>query len=109
MKLTDTCQDFPNFWGCPGGKCIGNELPEDTVKREIKERVKLDFTPTNLFSVGKFRDRLQYRFFGEFKGKIITTNKVKEWRWATFEEAMRLNLAFDYRIILKKLYAQGYL
>jgi len=43
----------PNKWEFPGGKIEGNEMPFETVTREIKEEFKLTIQPQSL--IGTFR------------------------------------------------------
>ena len=57
VKRSDYTPTFPHTWACPGGRGDEGELPENAVVREVKEEVDLDFKPSKLYAMGKYKDR----------------------------------------------------
>ncbi len=109
-RLNDPSVLYPSHWACPGGREKPNESPEEVVIREVKEEVNLDFNPTKLFSTGKYKDRILYRFLGKWSGHIrIQKKELTDWKWFSYEDAIELDLAFDYESIIQKLHNEGYL
>ena len=104
LKRSNYTKVFPECWACPGGRAEPNETPEQNVVREVKEEIDLDFKPTQLFATGKYQDRELYRFLGEWKGKIkIQKEEIDDCKWFSYDEAVKLELALDYREIIEKL------
>ena len=48
LQRSDYTQNFPDHWGCPGGRAEPNETAEENVIREVKEECNLDFVPTKI-------------------------------------------------------------
>lgn len=110
IKRNNYTDKFPGCWGCPGGRADKDESPEQAATREVKEEVNLEFKPTRLFSTSKNKDRDFYRFLGEWKGKIkIQAEEIDDYKWFSYSEAVKLELAFDYREIIEKLHKEGLL
>jgi len=104
VKRSDYTKTFPKTWACPGGRGYEGETPEQTVVRELKEEVNIDFKPKRLFKVGKYEDRDLFRFLGEWSGKIkIQKEEITEYDWFSYEKATNLNLGFDYKEIIYML------
>ncbi len=104
IKRSNYTPSFPKHWACPGGRAEPNESPEQNVIREVKEEINLDFKPTKLFATEKYQDRDLYRFLGDWKG-IITIQKeeIDDYDWFSYDDAVKLELAFDYKKIIEKL------
>ena len=99
-KRSEYTSAFPNCWTCPGGRADGNETPEETVTREVKEEIGVEFTPTKLFAKGKWKDRNLFRYLGDWNGEVkVQENEVSEWNWFSYDETIKLKLA----LIIKKL------
>lgn len=104
VKRSDYTKAFQKCWACPGGRANEGETPEQAVVRELKEEINLDFKPKKLFAIGKWEDRDLYRFLGDWSGEIkIQQEELTEYDWFSYEDAVKLDLAFDYREIIEKL------
>jgi mutator protein MutT len=107
VKRSDYIKAFPKCWACPGGRADEGETPEQAVVRELKEEINLDFKPTKLFATNKWKDRDLYRFLGDYSGKIkLQEEELTEYNWFSYEDAVKLDLAFDYREIIEKLHKE---
>lgn len=107
LQRSDYTQNFPDHWGCPGGRAEPNETAEENVIREVKEECNLDFVPTKILKTGIWQERKFYRFLGSWSGEIkIQEKEVVNFGWFSYEEAVQLNLSFDYKEILDLLYSK---
>ena len=105
LKRSNYTERYPGFWGCPGGRAEQNETAEQNVIREVKEECNLDFTPIEIIKTGVWLEKKYYRFLGNWSGEIkIQEEEVLDFNWFTFEKAMQLQLAFDYKEIVELLY-----
>ena len=105
LQRSNYTQMYPGFWGCPGGRAEKNETAEQNVIREVKEECNLDFTPIEIIKTGVWLEKKYYRFLGNWSGEIkIQEEEVLDFNWFTFEKAMQLQLAFDYKEIIELLY-----
>jgi ADP-ribose pyrophosphatase YjhB (NUDIX family) len=99
---------YPGCWACPGGKAETGETPEENVIREVKEETNLNFKPTELLLTSYQEGRKMFRFLGTWSGEIILQEEeVVDYGWFTFDEALRLDLAFDYRNVIAVLNNRG--
>lgn len=104
LQRTRFSKRYPNHWGCPGGKALPFETPEENAIREIKEECNLDFTPTEILKIGHWNGKKFYRFLGDWEGNIkIQEEEVQNYKWCTFEEAKQLEISFDFEEILDLL------
>ncbi|HEY9170372.1 MAG TPA: NUDIX hydrolase [Lutibacter sp.] len=104
LQRSHYTQNYPEYWGCPGGRAEDGETAEQNVIREVKEECNLDFTPTEIIKTGIWQDREYYRFLGNWTGDIkIQELEVLNYAWFSFNQASKLNLAFDYREIIQLL------
>jgi len=105
---------FPWFWTLPSWKQEGDEKAEEVAIREVKEEVGLDFVPTELFhsSVLSYNDTYikTFRYIWTYSWVIRLQEEEAQWYgWYTFEDALKLELAFDYKDLINKLHIQHYL
>ena len=108
QKRSKYTKVFPLCWTVPGGRSEDGEKPEETVVREVKEETHLDFIPTKMYYRSTWEDRDCFRFLGTFSGEVkIDTVEVLEHGWFSYEGAMKLKLAFDYKDIIEKLFEDG--
>jgi len=104
LQRSNYTQNYPGYWGCPGGRAEKGETAEENVIREVKEECNLDFIPTKIIKTGIWKERKYYRFLGNWSGEIsIQEDEVIDFNWFTFHEAIQLNLSFDYREVIEIL------
>jgi len=105
IKRSGYTKAFPNCWAFPGGRAEKDETPEMAVIREVKEEINIEFKPKKLYYISKWKDRQLYRFLGSFSGNIkLQDEEIADSNWFTYEEAIGLDLAFDYRDILEHMH-----
>ncbi len=84
-----------SFWYTPGGRCEGNETPEQTVLREIKEEIGITDAQivTKLLECrGVFEDKhgrdILHVFLVTITGepKLMEPEKFLGWQWFGLEE-----------------------
>lgn len=110
VKRSDYTDVFPLHWGAPGGRAEGDETAKQVVVREVKEETSLEFKPAKLFFRSSYKDRDRHQFFGEWSGEVkLQDEELTDWNWFSYEEALKLDLAFDYREVIKKLRKEKYL
>jgi len=99
---------YPDKWAFPGGKSEEGETPEETVVREVKEEVGLDFVPERIFETNTNRKRKVFRFLGEVSGEIILQEEeVTDSGYFSFEEALDLDLGFNCDKVIGMLRDEG--
>ncbi len=110
LQRSNYTENYPGFWGCPGGRAEKGETAQENVIREVKEECNLNFLPTKIIKTGIWQERKYYRFLGNWSGEIkIQEEEVSDYNWFSFEKAMQLQLSFDYKEILEILYKNKYL
>lgn len=104
LQRSNYTQNYPGYWGCPGGRAEPNETPEQNVIREVKEECNLNFYPSEIIKTGIWQNRKFYRFLGTWNGNIkIQEEEVNDYNWFTYQEAKQLKLSFDYAEIVELL------
>ena len=119
-----------NTWLYPGGHIEQNEIPDDTVCREIKEEVGIDisFIDNRDMSLGNENVVVLHKPFAILCELIntpndkhyhidmiyicksntdminINKNEAKKFGWFSYEESQNLNLFPNFRILLKKAF-----
>ncbi len=105
IKRSNYTKVFPEYWACPGGRADEGETPEQNVIREVKEEINLEFEPKELIKKGRYKDRALFRFYGTCSGEVkIQEKEVTDWNWFSYDDALKLNLAFDYREVIEILH-----
>ena len=107
LQRSNYSENYPEFWGCPGGRAEQGETAEQNVIREVKEECNLNFSPTSILKTGVWQNRSYYRFLGHWNGEIeIQALEVLDYNWFSYEEAIKLNLSFDYKDVIEMLYTK---
>ena len=101
-----------NTWQLPGGALEYNETVKDALVREIREETGLD---VEIASPAIIHDNIvdQWRWHGvtityvcrptSDNPRITLDHEATEYRWLTYEEALRLNLHFGTKEILQEV------
>ena len=105
LQRSNYTKNYPEYWGCPGGRAEKGETAEQNVIREVKEECNLNFSPTSILKTGVWQNRNYYRFLGSWDGEIkIQELEVLDYNWFTYDEALKLKLSLDYKEIIDLLY-----
>jgi 8-oxo-dGTP diphosphatase len=100
-------EPFKDRWCIPGGHIEAGEKARDAAVREIKEETGLDWDAQFFtYSDEIFPDIDFYAVAGVFtaegKGELKPQeSEVKECRWFSLDEALKLDLAFNHNRVLK--------
>lgn len=83
------------------------ETPEQTAVRGVKEEVGLDFKVSKRFpDWTPGNGHTTYIFVGSAGGQIkLNLEESSEYKWVSINEVFKLDLAFDYRDLLKHLFS----
>lgn len=109
-KRSSTKKLFPDYWCCPAGVFEdSDDSLEQTCIREVKEEVGLDFKPyakLNFYetilekSIG-----VSHMYLGEWSGDVACNeSEVSDFGWFTYDDAMKLDLAFKFRDVIMDLF-----
>ena len=110
LQRSNYTQNYPGYWGCPGGRAEKNETAKQNVIREVKEECNLDFYPLEIIKTGIWQNRKFYRFLGKWNGEIkIQEKEVVAFGWFSYHEAMKLKFSFDYKEIVEMLHVRNLL
>lgn len=92
---------YPNLWSFPWGKLEHWEVLVDAAIREVKQEVNLIFTPSDLFysSVDSWFELNRFLWTWEWEVKI-KEDELNGYGWFTYDEIIRLEIAFDNRKVL---------
>ena len=97
-------------WCIPGGRLEKWEKAEKTLGREIKEELGLKVVRSKfLFYHDEFVKRINLHsvvlvFLANVRGKEKFNFEVSETGWFTKEEALKLDLAFEHKEILRRFF-----
>ena len=106
LKRSNYTKAFPLAWTLPWWRWKKWETPEEITIREVKEETWLDFIPKKLFHKSENMNSWENRFLWSFSWKIKIQEEADWYAWYTYEETKKLQIAFDYVDVLKKLYKE---
>jgi len=104
VKRWSKTKAFPNFWSLPWGKLENWETLEKTAIREVKEEINLVFTPKELFYTSEDSWFQLNRFLWTWEWSVkIKEDELNWYWWFTYDEIVRLEIAFNNRKVLDLL------
>lgn len=102
-----TAPTFPGCWAFPAGLAEPGETPREAAIRETLEEIGVEVSADNKpFWEGDLNNRKLSYFLGDWKAPeklVVQINEVSGYGWFTYEEALRLPLAFRYAEVIKSL------
>ncbi|MFO7526956.1 MAG: NUDIX domain-containing protein [Ignavibacteriaceae bacterium] len=97
---------FPDMWDIPGGHVELNEVPEQTIKREMMEEMGFDVGEIHFFR--KYgRENLTDNIFwkrADLNPDIIILKEGQRIKYFSREEIKDLHLAFNYNEVLEDFF-----
>lgn len=111
LLLRDNNQSipYPNMWDIPGGKVEKNEIPEETVRREMKEEMEIsDLGEIKLFNIFTSENLTDYIFWKRFDiiPEDIKLQEGQKIKYFNREQIRDMKLAFNYNEVLEKFFDQ---
>ena len=111
LLLRDNNQSipYPSMWDIPGGKVEKNEIPEETVKREMKEEMEIsDLGEIKLFNIFTSENLTDYIFWKRFDiiPEDIKLQEGQKIKYFNREQIRDMKLAFNYNEVLEKFFDQ---
>lgn len=108
LKRASSLEKYPDHWGFVGGRIDNETEPlRETAKREVKEETSIDFEPTESFIFTETftgdTHNIGHCFLGTWKGEPKINEEHSDLGWFTYEEAVKLPLAFQAREIIEML------
>lgn len=111
-------QKWSNLWGIPGGKTKFGETSIDALHREIKEETDLDISEIKFVLVQDcihskefYREAhfvlLNYICNVRGKSDVTLNEEAQEFRWASVEDALAMELNQPTRILLAEIRRAG--
>ncbi len=113
LKRAGHVLNYPGHWTFPSGGVEETDSSiRDTVIREVKEEVGLDFIPTKKWnfyeSIANGKRYVALIHLGVSSGKIkLQKEEVSAWQFFTYKETKQLKLAFAYREVIDDLHKAG--
>lgn len=98
-----------NGWGVPGGFVANGELPEEALRRELREEVSIEIDDVQLLFVRTLGFIKQVEIY--YRGRVIGNPKVssfeiKQARWFALNE-LPAELSKDQRRLIQRALAPG--
>ena len=111
LLLRDNNQSipYPNMWDIPGGKVEKNEIPEETVKREMKEEMEISYLgEIKLFNIFTSENLTDYIFWKRFDiiPEDVKLQEGQKIKYFNREQIRDIKLAFNYNEVLEKFFDQ---
>lgn len=113
IKRADNLSNYPGCWTFPSGKIEETDLSiADTVIREVREEVGLDFIPYKKWgfyqSLYNGKRHIALIHLGEWSGSVkLQKEEASDWRFFTYKETLSLDLAYAYKDAISDLHESG--
>ncbi len=96
--------EFAGSWGLPGGVVENNESYEDAAVRETFEETGIRCQITNSLESFRAKENTIHIYFAVYREGtiVIDESEVTDVQWLTYDQAMKLQLAFNTKALLSK-------
>ena len=78
QKRAATKEKKPNIWGKTGGHVDSGEIPDEAIKREVKEELGIDVPEDQVILVDIFKSRGQINKYFGYNYIFVIDNKIDE-------------------------------
>lgn len=110
IKRSRNKKENPNLWAFPGWGNENDEMMEETVIRELKEEVGLDFSVIELFHENKTETHHFFRYMGTWIWKIIIEESESGgYGWFSSEKALQIPISTNMKELWDKLHHEKYI
>lgn len=110
VKRKYNLKSLPNYWWIPGWHIEDWETLEQSVIREVKEEVWLDFSIIKLFETAELinkennKIKIIHRFLGNVSWNIVIQENECDWfAWYNYDELVGLLINSNLRATIDKL------
>lgn len=99
---------YPNMWDILGGNLEEGESPRECIIREMEEELELKLSSFELFEEHLFEDRLEFTFWQRLNidTKTQVLNEGQKLKWFTREEALSIDLAFNFNQTIERFFKE---
>lgn len=105
IKRSEQEDSEPNKWCPPNETLEKGESPEKAVIRGVQEEIGTQFTITKKLFHHSYQGHTTFVFLDVSDGDINPNpEEVADYGWFDYKEAMRLEYAYNYYKVVRKLY-----
>ena len=100
---------FPNMWDIPGGKIEDNEIPIETIRREMMEEMSIkDLGEIQLFKIITSENITDYIFWKrlDLNTSEIDLQEGQRVEYFNLERIRKTRLAFNYNKVLEEFFSE---
>ncbi len=105
IKRSEQEDSEPGKWCTPNETLNEGESPEGAVVRGVKEELGMSFVIFKRLFDHSYQEHTTFVFEGVANGEIVPNpEEVADYGWFSYQEAMRLEFAYDYDRVIRSLH-----